>query len=46
MDMALDDKPERRKVGLAVLDQLSTDRFVDKEDTQVVAQAKVLLNRH
>lgn len=46
MNMALDDKPERRKVGLAVLDQLSTDRSVRKEDAQIVDQAKVLLNRH
>lgn len=44
MDMALDDKPERRKVGLAILDQLSTDRFVGKEDAQIVAQARALLN--
>lgn len=44
MDMALDDKPERRKVGLAVLDQLSVDRFVGKEDAQIVAQARALLN--
>lgn len=45
MDMALDDKPERRKVGLAVLDQLSTDRFVGKEDAHIVAQARALLNK-
>jgi hypothetical protein len=45
MDMALDNKPERRKVGLAVLDQLSTDRFVGKEDAKFVAQARMLLNK-
>jgi hypothetical protein len=45
MDMALDDKPERRKVGLAVLDQLSTDRSVGKEDARIVAQARALLNK-
>lgn len=46
LDMALDDKPERRKVGLAVLGQLGTDRFVGKEDAQIVAQAMAVLNRH
>lgn len=45
MDMALDDKPERRKVGLAVLDQLSRDRYVGKEDARIVAQARALLNK-
>lgn len=46
MEMALDDKPERRKVGLAVLDQLSTDRLVGNEDAQIVALARALLNKH
>ena len=40
MDMALDAMPERRRVGLAVLDQVSTDRFVGKEDAHIVAQAR------
>jgi hypothetical protein len=44
MDMALDDKPERRKVGLAVLGQLSADRFAGKEDAEIVAQARALLS--
>lgn len=43
IDMALDDKPERRKVGLAVLDQLSTSQFVGNEEAQIVAQAKMVL---
>jgi hypothetical protein len=45
MEMALDDKPERRKVGLAVLDQISTDRLSGKADAQIVAQARALLNK-
>lgn len=43
IDMALDDKPERRKTGLALLEQLSRDRFVGKEDTQLATQVRALL---
>jgi hypothetical protein len=43
MDLALDDKPERRKAGLALLEQLSTDRFVGKEDALLVAQVRALV---
>lgn len=43
MDMALDDKPDRRKAGLALLEQLSTYRFVDKEDALLLGQVRELL---
>lgn len=46
MDMALDDKPERRNIGLAVLEQLSSDHSLGEEDSQIVAQARALLKRH
>lgn len=45
IDMALDDRPERWSIGLAVLDQLSSDHSVGKEDARIVAQARALLNR-
>lgn len=45
LDMALDESPHRRKVGLAVLEQLSASRLMGKEDTKIVAQARDLLNR-
>lgn len=45
MEMALDDTPERRNVGIAVLKKLSTVHFVGKEDAQILAQAMVLLDR-
>ncbi|MCI0140664.1 hypothetical protein KNN17_03635 [Arthrobacter bambusae] len=45
MDMALDHNPERQKVGLAVLNQLSSDRLVGKEDAHIVAEARALLNK-
>jgi hypothetical protein len=44
MDLALDDKLERRKAGLALLEQLSTDRFVGKEDALLVAQVRASLS--
>lgn len=45
LDMALDDKPERRNLGLTVLDHLSTSPKMSREDVQIVAQAKALLKR-
>lgn len=45
LDMALDHNPKRQKVGLAVLDQLSTDRLVGKEEAHILAQARALLNK-
>lgn len=44
LDMALDNNLRRRKVGRAVLDQLSTDHLISKEDAQIVAQSRVLLD--
>ena len=43
MDLALDDKPERRKAGLALLEQLSTERFVGKDDARLVAHVRALV---
>lgn len=45
MDMALDDKPERRNIGLAVLEQLSTSHLVGKEEAQILVHARGLLSR-
>ena len=45
IEMALDDKAEHRKVGLALLDQLSTDHLVGKADAQIVAQARAFLQK-
>ena len=44
LDMALDNNPKRRKVGRAVLAQLSTDHLIRKEDAQIVAQSRALLD--
>lgn len=45
LDMALDDSRDRRNAGLAVLDQLSASHLTGKEDAQIVAQARTLLDR-
>lgn len=45
LDMALDDNPARRNVGLAVLEQLGSSNVIANEDAKIVAQAKALLNR-
>lgn len=44
LDMALDDQPERRKMGLAALEQLSSSHLMSSEDERLVAEAKVILN--
>lgn len=46
LEMALEDNPERRSVGLAVLEQLSARHSLGKEDAKIVAQARALLNPH
>lgn len=43
INMALDDNTGRRKAGLALLEQLSTDRLVGKEDAHLIAQVRALL---
>lgn len=43
LNLATDGNPQRRRVGLAALEQLSADQFVRNEDAQIIAQARALL---
>lgn len=44
--LAQDEEPARRNAGLAVLDQLALDPFVDKENVAIISQAKAVLKKH
>lgn len=39
LDAALDDKPERQDVGLAVLETLNTSKLAGAEEAQILAEA-------
>lgn len=43
MDMAMDARPERRRAGLAALEQLGTSDLMGKDDAKIFAQAKAIL---
>lgn len=45
LDMALDSKPEKRRIGLAVLEHLSASGTAHEEDARIIAQAKARLRR-
>lgn len=45
LDVALDDRPEKRHAGLAVLDQLSSGRSLRRMDAEGVAKAKAILRK-
>lgn len=45
MDMAMDARPERRRAGLAALEQLGTSDLMGKDDAKILAQAKAILKR-
>lgn len=45
LNMALDENPERRRVGLAALEQLSASGPMGKEDAQILAEAQAVLKR-
>lgn len=43
--MAVDDRPEKRRAGLALLEQLSSGGTLSKVDAEIVANAKALLGK-
>lgn len=45
LDMALDDRPDRRDVGFALLDQLRTSRGLRKVDADIIAEARKTLGK-
>lgn len=44
-EWALDQNPERQRVGLAALEQLGNSCPMGKEDAQILAEAKAVLGR-
>ena len=45
LDMALDEGPEQRSAGLAMLEQLSTSRGLREVDAEIIAKAKATLRK-
>lgn len=45
LDMAVDDRPEKRRAGLALLEQLSSGGTLSKVDAEIVANARAILGK-